>query len=100
MIDDNKLCQLMSMFPDHNFENLKQVLINCNGEVQSALVILSSNGDLNGGKGQQGKSITSATHHLNKKKNGSTQNHKYYIGTSSNNRIYDDDDNDGLVDYE
>jgi len=94
MIDDSKLCQLISMFPDHDFERLKQVLVNCNGEVQKASDILSSK-DLKDGKGQQGQGIIQipytneyqATHLLNKEKNDTIRSYK----------IYDNEDND---DYE
>jgi hypothetical protein len=96
LIDDGKLCHLMSMFPDHNFESVKQALINCNGEVQNATEILS-------GRRQQGKVIKQVscisehqnTHLYNKERDGTTSSNNY-IKTSIN-KIYDDDE---IVDYE
>ncbi|CAG8638813.1 4805_t:CDS:2 [Rhizophagus irregularis] len=80
LIDDNKLCQLMEIFPNHNFESIKQTLVNCNGEVQNATEILSS-GDLNDSKKQikvikliSHTSEHQDTHLQNKERRGSITN--------------------------
>ncbi|CAB4391197.1 unnamed protein product [Rhizophagus irregularis] len=100
LIDDNKLCQLMEIFPNHNFESIKQTLVNCNGEVQNATEILSS-GDLNDSKKQIIKLISHTsehqdTHLQNKERRGSITNdsNSYEMPT---NKIYDDDE---IEDYE
>jgi hypothetical protein len=108
-IDDNKLSQLINVFPYHDFDTIKQALITCKGEVQSAAeMLLSADADTdtdgiwNGNRKQtttQSKSIQKPKNvalNINKR-NVSIQDHN--IGSSySNNKIYDDDN--GLIDHE
>ncbi|GES92636.1 SMR domain-containing protein [Rhizophagus clarus] len=97
LIDDGKLCQLVEIFPDHKFENIKQALINCNGDVQNAIDILSSEGD---GKRHRVLVIKQASHkiehqttpHHNKKRDDNVQIRIIDSNRTPPSRIYDDDE--------
>jgi hypothetical protein len=105
-IDDNKLSQLINIFPYHDIDALKQTLITCKGEVQNATELLLStdtDGVWNGDRRQtvlQGKGIQKPNgvvlHKI--KRNVGIQDRAIGSRFSLNNKIYDDDD--GLVDYE